>query len=636
MDSAVDPVVEIEDVQRTYGSFAALSGVDLRVEPGRIHALLGPNGAGKTTLLRIVTGLIEPTEGRVKVMGRDSKEHGMALRKYIGFVPSGDRAFYLRLSAMENLAFFGRMQGLTRSEALRRGTECIKDVGLADAGNRRVGNYSHGMQKRLAVARALMVTPPVLLVDEATHDLDPDGARRIQQLVSDAASRGAGVLWTTQRLEEIRGFADQVTVISHGRARFTGTVPELMARANTRRYLIYVRPRPGAPTDVERWREALGAEADLVGSGLDSEHLILVVSDEAVLGSSIARLDAAGADVLSCSEERSRIEAAFLDLTAADAPDTTSRPPSQSLPSADHPSRVRLQVAADQLTPAPAEPTGPRDRLPPVLTEMRKLPAFGRRDLLIQLSYRTAYLSEVLSLSLQTVVFAFVAKLVDPTKIPVDAGVGNPYLAFVAVGIAVAAFMQLGLSRVVAAIQTEQALGTLDSLLVTPTAFPTIQLGSAMYDAVYVPLRTAIFLTAVSLAFGVRFHASGFLPAAAVLFLFVPVVWGIGVVAAAGVLTFRRGANLIGFAAAASSLTSGAFFPLTLFPRWISAVAKYNPMALTLRLMRDVLINGAGWSSISGGLVALAVSALVSLSLGTVAFRAAVARERRLGTIGLY
>jgi len=645
--STAGPVVHVDGVGRTFGEVTALTAVDLDVEAGRVHALLGPNGAGKTTLLRILTGLVEPSSGNVTVMDRDAREHGLALRRFIGFVPSGDRAFYLRLSGVENLAFFGRLQGLSRAEALRRGRARIADVGLADAANRRVGAYSHGMQKRLAVARALLVDPPVLLVDEATHDLDPEGARRIQELVTDAANRGTGVLWTTQRLDEIRGFAHSVTLLAEGRTRFTGTVPELMAHARTRRYLLHIRPQRGSTADLDKWRRALGDEADLVPSdGFDDNHLLLVVADDAVLGGVIARLDAAGADVLSCTEERSRVEAAFLDLTAREV----TAEENEAGPTEAHASAPSDADSEEHLPPAPPAAAAPRrapdagsrrlsmaERAALVGAELRKLPAFGRRDLMIQLSYRTAYLSDLLSLALQTVVFAFVGRLVDPRTIPgVPPGVGNPYLAFVAIGIAVAAFMQLGLGRVVAAVQNEQAIGTLDSLLVTPTSFPTIQLGSAVYDLLYVPLRTVVFLGTVSLVFGMHFRVGGLLPAATVLLLFVPVVWGVGVICAAAVLTFRRGGNLVAFAAAASSLASGAFFPLTLFPGWLRHLAELNPMALTLKDMRATLVNGSGWSAISGGIAALAIIAVVSLTLGTLAFRAAVARERRLGTIGLY
>ena len=107
-----------------------------------------------------------------------------------GLVPSGDRTFYLRLSALENLTFFGRLHGLRRAEAIRRGMECIEAVDLADVARKPVGEYSHGMQKRLSVARALLMDPAIMLVDEATHDLDLQAARRIQDLIADRSRQG--------------------------------------------------------------------------------------------------------------------------------------------------------------------------------------------------------------------------------------------------------------------------------------------------------------------------------------------------------------------------------------------------------------------------------------------------------------
>src|SRR5919202_6225407 len=134
------------------------------------------------------------------------------------------------------MVFFPRLHGVRRGPAARRAAEVLEQVGLADAARQRVGLYSHGMHKRLSVARALLMRPAVLLVDEATHDLDPEGAMRVQALVRAAADEGAAVLWATQRLDEIRDFADRVTLLSAGRVRFAGSVPPLKAPAPHRRY----------------------------------------------------------------------------------------------------------------------------------------------------------------------------------------------------------------------------------------------------------------------------------------------------------------------------------------------------------------------------------------------------------------
>src|SRR5262249_54285656 len=191
-------VLDARDITRSFGAKTVLTGVDLRVGAGRISALLGPNGAGKTTFLRIVTGLLLPGSGSVTVAGIDVAADPMAARRHIGVVPSGDRTFYMRITGIENLAFFGRLYGLSRRHALERAEARLGDVGLSDAGGQRVGLYSHGMQKRLSMARALLMSPELLVVDEATDGLDPEGARRVQDLVRSIADGGTAVIWTTQ------------------------------------------------------------------------------------------------------------------------------------------------------------------------------------------------------------------------------------------------------------------------------------------------------------------------------------------------------------------------------------------------------------------------------------------------------
>ena len=308
----LEPVVELASVSRSFGLRPALADVSLTVCAGDVHALLGPNGAGKTTLLRILAGLIVPTEGSVGVLGRDGTCENRALRERIGLVPSGDRSFYLRLSGLENLAFFGRLHGLRRRRAVARALEALEVVGLGEAARVRVGEYSHGMQKRLSVARALLTEPAVLLVDEATHDLDPEGAERIRNLIAALAARGTAVLWATQRVDEIRGFAGRVTLLDRGAVRFQGTVPELMAQTVCRRYLLQLGDAGGNGNGA-----VLGEAATLVRSPHGEKgHYLLTLAEDAVLGDALARLTASGIAVLSCREERSQVEEAFLRLVA--------------------------------------------------------------------------------------------------------------------------------------------------------------------------------------------------------------------------------------------------------------------------------------------------------------------------------
>jgi ABC-2 type transport system ATP-binding protein len=280
---------------------------------GDVHALLGPNGAGKTTLLRILSGLIAPTSGVVRVLGLDV--HTRTLRHAVGLVPSGDRSFYLRISGLENLVFFGRLHGLSRKRAIARARDVLEAVGLNDAADQRVGVYSHGMQKRLSVARALLAEPSVLLVDEATHDLDPEGGRRIRELIAALAARGSTVLWATQRIDEIRGFAASVTLLHRGRVRFSGTVPELMAHAAPQSYLVRLRNGVAGRDALQQVLDRTLHGKAQIATADDAEHYRLGLADGVVLGDALASLTLEGVQVLACREERSEIEEAFLALT---------------------------------------------------------------------------------------------------------------------------------------------------------------------------------------------------------------------------------------------------------------------------------------------------------------------------------
>jgi ABC-2 type transport system permease protein len=278
-------------------------------------------------------------------------------------------------------------------------------------------------------------------------------------------------------------------------------------------------------------------------------------------------------------------------------------------------------VTARQLTP---------------LAELAKLSAFLRRDVLTRLSYRTAILADWFSLFSQALVFSFVSKIVNPARLPTSGGARTTYIAYVAVGIAVSGFLAVGLARLVGAIRQEQFMGTLESLMVTPTTASVILLGSVVYDLIYVPFRTVIFLIIVSIWFDVSFVASGYAPALIILAAFIPFVWGIGSIAAASVLTFRRGTGVLGVGTFVLTFTSGAYFPVSLFPGWVESVARLNPIAVAITGMREQLIGGVGWGQAGIVLLKLVPMSATFLVLGLVAFRFAMRRERRLGTLGLY
>lgn len=277
-----------------------------------------------------------------------------------------------------------------------------------------------------------------------------------------------------------------------------------------------------------------------------------------------------------------------------------------------------------------------RDRLAAFRSELRKLPAFVRRDFLVAWSYRLPFVGEWVGLAISAFMFYFVGLMVDPSKLPTFGGQEVTYMEFVAVGIAISAFIQLALGRVATSMSEEQVTGTLESLLMTPTSPATIQVGSVVYDLIYIPIRTAVFLGVIAVAFGLGLDPSGLLPATVVLLVFIPFVWGLGVASAGTTLTFRRGSGFIGLGSTILVLFSGAFYPLDLLPEWVEKVAQLNPITIAVDGMREPLLGGTGWEGVGTAVLILIPLSALSLLGGILVFRAALRRERRQGTLGLY
>ena len=275
-------------------------------------------------------------------------------------------------------------------------------------------------------------------------------------------------------------------------------------------------------------------------------------------------------------------------------------------------------------------------RSPVFLQEARKVTAFLRRDFLIAWSYRMSFFSEISGILVTAITFYFVGRMVNESVLPTYAGERVTYMEFAAIGIVFGALLAVGLGQVASAVRQEQLMGTLESLLMTPTSPATIQVGSVAYPLLLLPLRTGIFLALIALAFGLDFSASGIAPAAFVFLIFTPFVWGLGLLSAAAVMTFKRGTAAVGLTVTVLVLLSGAYFPLELLPRPIELLAQVNPLALAIDGVREALLGDAGWGGLGSEILLLVPMAVVSLAAGVTAFRLSVRRERERGTIGLY
>jgi ABC-2 type transport system ATP-binding protein len=207
----------------------ALKGVTLDVPTGSIFGLLGPNGAGKTTLLKILSGLILPTQGTARVGGFDVAHQDGQIQRILGFVSSDERSFYWRLTGRENLRFFGSLYSLHGKALSERLDYLLERLELKEQADKPFGEYSSGMKQRLAMVRALLHDPPILLLDEPTRSLDPISAKHLRRFIAEELNgrEGKTLLLATHNLQEAEQLCQRVAVLSSGRILGEGSVEEL-------------------------------------------------------------------------------------------------------------------------------------------------------------------------------------------------------------------------------------------------------------------------------------------------------------------------------------------------------------------------------------------------------------------------
>ncbi len=309
----MDAIV-VEELRKRYGDVQALDGVSFAVREGEVFGLLGPNGAGKSTTVRVLVTLTRADDGRASVAGHDVRSEQTAVRRAIGYVPqdSGVDGFG---TGRENLLLQGRVQGMGGRDLRSRADELLELVGIADAADRIVKNYSGGMRRRLDIALGLVHRPRVLFLDEPTTGLDPEARVAMWSEVSRlAAAESLTILLTTHYLEEADQLADRLAIVSQGKIVVEGSPAEL--KAGLQGDAVHVELENGAVDAAREVLAGVGARPEQV---LDGRTIVSRVENGGrALPGIISALESAGISVASASLSRPTLDDVYLHFTGRD------------------------------------------------------------------------------------------------------------------------------------------------------------------------------------------------------------------------------------------------------------------------------------------------------------------------------
>ena len=303
-------VLQVEDLRKSYGEIHAVKGVNFEIAPGENYGLLGPNGAGKTTTIQMIAGVLAADGGRVTVCGEELTTTTTSVKSHLGWVPQ-EVALYDRLSARENLAFFGRMQGLSGKELTSRVEEVLKLTALADRAGDKTIKFSGGMRRRLNIGIGLLHQPDLLILDEPTVGVDVQSRASILDQVAEMTRQGMAVLYTTHYIEEVERLCHRVGIIDHGSMIAEGTRTELVKMVGERDRVLIT-----ADGNLSEGADRLSELEGVHQAGTTNEGMELLVDDATpLLPRVFETLTRSGVAASGVRVEEPDLEAVFLHLT---------------------------------------------------------------------------------------------------------------------------------------------------------------------------------------------------------------------------------------------------------------------------------------------------------------------------------
>jgi len=223
-------MIKVSNLHKSFGDVKAVRGISFEVRDGEITGLLGPNGAGKTTTLRMLYSLLPPDEGEIRIDGLDPTRDAMAIKRTLGVVPDS-RGLYTRMSARENVVYYGELHGMSRKDINSRLEELVDTLDMADFIDRRTEGFSQGQRVKVAIARAVVHNPQTVLLDEPSNGLDVMATRALRRYILGLKNAGHSVVLSTHIMQEVAALCDRIVIIARGRIAADGTAAELLQKS---------------------------------------------------------------------------------------------------------------------------------------------------------------------------------------------------------------------------------------------------------------------------------------------------------------------------------------------------------------------------------------------------------------------